>query len=52
MIKITGFSNVVVVLTLDFRLAANVDIFDHKGMPKPFPSECLVTEKTKSKTKC
>ena len=37
--KRSGRANVM----LDFRLAANVDISDHKGMPKPFPSECLVT---------
>ena len=41
--------------TLDFfkRLAANVVVIaDHKGTPKPFQSDCLVTENKKSKTKC
>ena len=37
--KCSGRANV----TLD----ANVDISDHKGTLKPFPSDCLVTENKK-----
>ena len=36
----SGCANV----TLDLKLAGNVDINDDKGKPKPFSSDCLVTE--------
>ena len=30
-------------------LAGNVDISDHRGIPKPFSSDCLVTENQTAK---
>ena len=33
------------------RLAGNVGISDHWGKPKPFSSDCLVTENQKKKKK-
>ena len=49
--KITGFSNVVVVLTWRsiLRLAANVGISDRKGLAKHLSSDSLITE-NKAKT--